>query len=46
MKDYNKKKEELLPFYSHHGLLVDFELRKGYDDFPRLKEQIQFNIKY
>ena len=40
LKSYNTKKDELLPFYSHHGLLVDFELRNGYDDFPRLKEQI------
>ena len=38
MLEFNKRKDELLPFYSHHGLLVDFELRNGYDDFPNLKE--------
>ena len=38
LKDYNKKKDEILPFYQHHGLLVDFELKRGYDDFPNLKD--------
>lgn len=44
--DYNSKKEEVLPFYNHHGLLVDFEVRAGYEDYSRLRDQIQFNIKH
>jgi len=44
--EYNTKKEDLLAFYNHHGLLVDFEVRAGYDDYARLRDQIQFNIKH
>ena len=46
LKEYNEKKEKILPFYDHLGLLVDFDLKRGYDDFPNLKDQIQFNIKH
>lgn len=33
-------------FYSHFGLLVDFELKRGYDDYDGLKQSIQLNIKH
>lgn len=43
---YNAGKDALLDFYNHYGLLVDFELRHGYDDFETLKRKIQYNIKH
>jgi len=46
MKEYREKKDELLGFYDHLGLLVDFELKSGFEDFERLKTQIQYNIKH
>jgi hypothetical protein len=36
----------LLGFYSHFGTLVDFELKKGYEDYDNLKRKIQMNIKH
>ena len=39
-------KEELLPFYNELGLLVDFEPRRGYDDYDRMKRAIQYVIKH
>ena len=45
-KEYKFQKEELLAFYSHLGLLVDFELKSGYEDYPKLRDQIQFNMKH
>ena len=33
LADYKAKKEELLAFYNHFGLLVDFEMRTGYADY-------------
>ena len=46
LKEYKKQKDELLGFYDHLGLLVDFELKTGYNDYAQLKDQIQFNIKH
>ena len=34
---YSKQKEEVLAFYNHLGLLVDFEPRRGYEDYDKLK---------
>ena len=45
-KEYKIQKEELLAFYNHLGLLVDFELKSGYEDYPKLRDQIQFNMKH
>lgn len=30
LEQYKASKDELLSFYDHYGLLVDFELKKGY----------------
>jgi hypothetical protein len=46
LENYKEIREELLGFYDHFGLLVDFELKKGYDDFDNLKRKIQMNIKH
>jgi adenylate kinase family enzyme len=46
LQGYKAQKEELLGFYDHLGLLVDFELKTGYADYAKLKDQIQFNIKH
>ena len=46
LQNYRKQKDELLGFYDHLGLLVDFEVKQGYEDFDNLKDQIQFNIKH
>lgn len=43
---YQKQRDELLDFYNHYGLLVDFEVRRGFDDFEKLKRSVQFNIKH
>jgi adenylate kinase family enzyme len=46
LEAYKANKEELLSFYDHYGLLVDYEIKKGYDDFDRLKKKIQYTIKH
>ena len=46
LKNYKDQKDELLGFYSHLGLLVDFEIKSGYSDYGKLRDQIQFNIKH
>jgi adenylate kinase family enzyme len=43
---YKAQKTELLAFYNHFGILVDFELRKGYNDYEKLKRSIQYNLKH
>ena len=43
---YNSKKDDLLAFYNDLGLLVDFEPLRGYDDYEKLKRQIQYTIKH
>ena len=43
---YSTKKDQLLAFYNEFGLLVDFEPRRGYEDYDKLKRQIQFKIKH
>ena len=43
---YASKKEALLQFYNEFGLLVDFEPRRGYEDYEKLKRQIQYTIKH
>ena len=34
---YSSRKDEILAFYNELGLLVDFEPRRGYDDYEKLK---------
>lgn len=46
LQGYKKQKEELLGFYDHLGLLVDFEIKTGYADYAKIRDQIQFNIKH
>jgi adenylate kinase family enzyme len=43
---YKTQKDELLTFYNHFGLLVDFEVRHGYGDYEKIKRNIQFNLKH
>ena len=43
---YSSKKEGLLSFYNELGLLVDFEPRRGYEDYEKMKRQIQYNMKH
>ena len=44
--DYNHRRDELLGFYNHLGLLVDCEPRRGYADYEKVKRELQFNIKH
>lgn len=44
--DYSSKRDELLAFYNHLGLLVDVEPRRGYADYEKMKRELQFNIKH
>lgn len=46
LSNYRDSKEDLLGFYDHLGLLVDFDLKKGYEDYNNLRDKIQFNIKH
>ena len=46
LESYKQRKDELLTFYNHYGLLVDFDLKNGYDDYDKIKRQIQYNIKH
>ena len=46
LKTYKSQKDELLGFYDHLGLLVDFDIKHGYEDYEKIKDQIQFNIKH
>ena len=43
---YASKKDDLLAFYNELGLLIDFEPRRGYEDYEKLKRQIQYTIKH
>ena len=38
LKTYKDQKEELLAFYDHLGLLVDFDVKQGYDDYSKLRD--------
>jgi len=46
LEQYKGSKEDLLGFYDHLGLLVDFELNQGFEDYDRLKKKIQYTIKH
>ena len=47
LKEYNDTKGELLDFYSHHGLLVDIDLKNGgIGDYETVRRKIQYNIKF
>ena len=46
LQEYKNQKEEFLGFYDHLGILVDFEIKSGFNDYARLRDQIQFNIKH
>lgn len=46
LNEYKQQKEELLAFYNHYGLLVDYEVRQGYESYDKLKRSIQYNIKH
>ena len=43
---YHSKRQDLIAFYNDLGLLVDFEPRRGYEDYDKLKRQIQYVIKH
>lgn len=38
MKEYDEKTKPLLHKYKEQGILVDFEVKKGKKDYPRLKD--------
>lgn len=46
LESYQQTKDELLSFYNNNGLLIDFEVRKGYDSYDKLKRTLQYNIKH
>ena len=46
LDSYKQKKEELLSFYSHFGLLVDYEPKRGYEDYDQIKRRAQNTIKH
>lgn len=43
---YHRKKDALCSFYNDLGLLVDFEPRRGYEDYEKMKRMIQHTIKH
>jgi len=43
---YHRKKDKLCAFYNELGLLVDFEPRRGYEDYEKMKRMIQHTIKH
>ena len=47
LQSYNEKKGELLEFYNYLGLLVDIDLKNGgITDYEKVKQKLQFNIKF
>jgi len=38
LQGYRSAKDDLLGFYDHLGLLVDFELKTGYADYAKLRD--------
>ena len=40
MKEYDEKTKPLLARYAARNTLIDFEVKKGKKDYPRLKEVI------
>ena len=46
LERYKANKDEILSFYDHYGLLVDFEIKKGFEDFEKLKKKIQYGTKF
>ena len=46
LKDFKVNKDDVLGFYDSLGLLVDFEMRRGYEDYERLRDQIQIKCKH
>ena len=44
---YHDRKEDILGFYHHQGLLVDINVKKGgLEDYEHVRQQIQYNIKF
>lgn len=41
-----KIRKNVLDFYNHLGLLVEFDIKTGYDDYEKIKRAIQYNIKH
>ena len=41
MKEYDEKTAPLLKAYQDRGIVVDFEVKKGVKDYPRLLELIK-----
>lgn len=46
IEDYKATSPQLLEMYNTFGNLVDFEPRKGYEDYDKLKRQIAYNLKH
>lgn len=46
LQNYRENKDELLGFYDHLGLLVDFDMKKGFEDYSRLRDMIQMSCKH
>ena len=46
LEAYHATKADLLAFYNDLGLLVDFEPRRGFSDYDKLKRSVQYNIKH
>lgn len=43
---YRSTKDELLAFYDHLGLLIDFDMKEGYADYGKIRDKIQFGSKH
>lgn len=37
LEAYKSQKDELLSFYNHYGLLVDYDMKHGYEDYDKIK---------
>ena len=43
---YKASKDELLGFYEHLGLLVDVNLSKGFEDYDKVRQKVQYRMKH
>ena len=46
LESYKQTKDQILGFYDHLGLLVDFQLNRGLDDYENLRQRMKHAMKH
>lgn len=46
LANYRDSKDEILGFYDHLGLLIDFDMKEGYADYAKIRDKIQYGAKH